>query len=653
VTIRAPGPAAATPPWAGRSAPADATQTVTTADAATWDTLAAHRLEDLAGLVPGLQVDTANAGLSSAIRLRGFAVTRLLYNGQPDVQRMFVRDLATVDRIEVLSGPAGVLQGIASPGGAVNYVGKQPHFEAARVLRLGVDADGVGDGLLDLTGPLAGLPLAYRLVLSASDGSRAPAALPQRHRTVLGALGWAFAPGGLLTLEAEQMANHTPFVFGTVITGGGTPQAAPRYDQLYVLPGGAPAARRMQRWALEARQQLDNGAAISARWSTAGVTRDETLLGFWGLETDQALSGYVTRYHDDARQTAFTLRAEGEARWAGTTHRLAAGLDGFQQGFLQTGVQGIDGFRLDVAQPDFSAVQVDALPTTRRYSHEQQRDGAAWFSDRVALHRAIDAVLGWRHTRYRIDADRRGTGLATQADGSGDAAHLGLLWRLDAAWRAYAALSTGFEPNRGTVRDGSYLPPQRQRQTEAGLRWAGAADTQLAAAAFRIRLSQLPMTDPADRTAVISSGERAVQGLQAVLHTQAAGLTIDAHAQAIAMRQVVRTSAGLGDDFPGASRYTAGARLSGPLGGDTPGRSRWALALSAVGPRMADAANTTRLAGYGLAHLSVDWPASPSTTVSAGVRNLLDRRYVEAVTALDDVYQGPRRQAWVRLDQWF
>lgn len=32
-----------------------------------------------------------------------------------------------------------------------------------------------------------------------------------------------------------------------------------------------------------------------------------------------------------------------------------------------------------------------------------------------------------------------------------------------------------------------------------------------------------------------------------------------------------------------------------------------------------------------------------------GVRNLGDIRYVESVTAVDDVFQGPRRQWWLGL----
>ena len=89
----------------------------------------ARRLEDLTGLVPGVVAEPLNAGLSTALKLRGFALTRLHYNGLPDIQRMFRCDLVTVERVEVLRGPAALPDGITSPGGVVNYVGKRPSTE--------------------------------------------------------------------------------------------------------------------------------------------------------------------------------------------------------------------------------------------------------------------------------------------------------------------------------------------------------------------------------------------------------------------------------------------------------------------------------------------------------------------------------------------
>ena len=132
------------------------------------------RIEDIAGLVPGLQVDVLNAGLSSAVKLRGFAVTRLHYNGMPDVQRMFTRDLVTVDRIDVLAGPSALALGITSPGGVMHYVGKQPRFKTSHTASFKLDSNGVGRAEIDLTGRMGHdqSPLAFRLVAAGQDGTQ-------------------------------------------------------------------------------------------------------------------------------------------------------------------------------------------------------------------------------------------------------------------------------------------------------------------------------------------------------------------------------------------------------------------------------------------------------------------------------------------------
>ena len=71
------------------------------------------------------------------------------------------------------------------------------------------------------------------------------------------------------------------------------------------------------------------------------------------------------------------------------------------------------------------------------------------------------------------------------------------------------------------------------------------------------------------------------------------------------------------------------------------------LGLTTVGPRMGDAANTVRVAGYARidAGARSAWPGGHA--VQVGVRNLTNTRYVEAVTAVDDVFQGPLRQLWL------
>ncbi len=80
---------------------------------------------------------------------------------------------ATVDRVEVLKGPASLLYGIQDPGGVVNMVSKKPELEQYNALTLRGSTYGDGKngsgGTLDSTGALGESGLAYRMVLDHED----------------------------------------------------------------------------------------------------------------------------------------------------------------------------------------------------------------------------------------------------------------------------------------------------------------------------------------------------------------------------------------------------------------------------------------------------------------------------------------------------
>jgi iron complex outermembrane recepter protein len=91
------------------------------------------RLDELADNVSGVQAERGYGGLSSqGYRIRGFITNfETLRNGFPDYGYFSPRDVANVERVEFLKGPAAVLYG-GSPtqyyggSGVVNTVTKKP-----------------------------------------------------------------------------------------------------------------------------------------------------------------------------------------------------------------------------------------------------------------------------------------------------------------------------------------------------------------------------------------------------------------------------------------------------------------------------------------------------------------------------------------------
>jgi iron complex outermembrane receptor protein len=640
----APGRSLALHGWStGRS--------LTAIDADDLDTWAPLRLEDLTGLIPGAVVEPLNAGLSTAVKVRGFAVSRLHYGSMPDIQRLFSRDLATVARVEVLGGNAATALGITSPGGAIRYLGKRPTATPFVTAALQAGSHGHVRATLDTSGPLGaiGSGLRYRAIAAVEDGQQGWASLPRRRQTGMLTLTRTYDHGEFgIDLQAQH--NKTPFSFGTVITNAGPAGTPARpadvaWDRLLVLDGGAPTQRHYRQLVAHWRHAFDGGATLQADLSAARVTRDETLIGYWTLVSPDAVSSYFTEYRDQYRQGSGRLELQLPMRVGRWQHDVRLGTDAYHQQFLFKGDQHIGAIVAPVDAPDFSAL-VDGPPERwPRYNDERIVERAAWIANRARLGDTLELSAAVRRQHYGIGSDRVGTGRVRVAGAAATTSSAGLDWTFAADWRAWASRASGMEPNRGMTATGQFLPAQRSRQSELGLQWRGGR-FRTSAAVWRIDLDNVAMTDPADRTAVIAAGSRQVDGIEWRADWRVTDWSFSANAAGLRSRHRVKTSSSLGEQFVGVPGTTGGFQFKGPI--VFPGRipATLAIFLTGVGSRMGNAANTVRVPGYVRidSMLNLRWRQHEWF---AGVRNLGDIRYVEAVTAVDDVFQGARRQWWV------
>lgn len=605
--------------------------------------LAPARLEDIIGVVPGAQPGVLNAGLSTAVMVRGFAVTRMRWNGLPDIQRLFVRDLHTVERVEVLRGPEAVLEGITSPGGVVRYRGKVPQFTARHRVGVDVGEHGWQGATIDSTGPL-GDRFAYRLVGAFQDGRTRPGNFTERRDHALAGLAWRYHDDGQLRVESEYQRNARPYLFGTVRTA----EQGVMYDRLYASPEQR-TRRTYERHGLAWEHAVHEQLTFAADYSRAKVGRDETLIGFWSIRNADSLWGYYTRYRDRYTQANLRLEARLAFETAGLAHRLVLGRDDNRQHIDFGGVQNIAGFTVDIAAPDFSTVDPSSLPVTRRFNHEHYRDRAWYAGLRSSLGDVAHLTLGLRDSDYQISADRTGAGLIPAAEAGAPTWHAGLVLRLANGLHGHAALGTGIEPNRGFTRTGDFLPPQHSRQIEVGLRWSPVAALDMTAALWRTRLDNLPMVDPLDRTALVSTGSRQVEGMEFSTTVNRGTWRWQANATWMDSRNLSKTFNGQGDAFVNVPRFSASLRVGHEF--SIPGAQPLHLWLAGVlvGKRYGDAANSFEVPAYRRWDLGGEYALARATRVRFGVRNLTDKRYVEAITNASDVYQGPRRHTWIGL----
>lgn len=589
----------------------------------------ADRLEDVLKSA-GVGSSSNNAGgLGPGINLRGFDVGgRLFVDGLPDIERFYSRDLATVATVEVLKGHSSVLYGQAAPGGTINYRLQQPSGASRSEVTLSTDNAGLHRLVLDHDQPFG--DAALRLIYAGQSGATFIEQVGNRRQSLL-LSGRLRYDGGMVRVELEYQRNERPYGFGTVHADGRF-----WYDRYYIAPASR-ALRQYRRQALYWEQALAPGWTLDAALGLAQVRRHETLAGFWTISGPGTLSSYYRKLDDEAGQNNLRIELRGEHTLAGLLTETALGYQCDRQRIDFSGPQNIGAYAIALAAPDFRR-DWNALPLAARIARERYRESGLFGLTKVALSEGVHVMAGLRQSALKID-----TASATTASTAADIDHLssvaGASWQVVPQWTLHLSRSESFEPNRGTTRSGGFLQPRQGRQWETGLAAAG-RHWRATLALFDLEQSRLTAPDPLDKNALVTIGTARVRGAEAALRWSVGALAWSANLGWQRPRNTDKVSHDLGERLVNVPARYGAMRLEWHAG------ARWRLwsAVAAVGQRPGDAENSFTAAGYAVVGAGIAYRIDDATSLSLEGGNLADRRYVEALSASDDVYQGERRR---------
>ncbi|NMM28290.1 MAG: TonB-dependent receptor [Glaciimonas sp.] len=578
----------------------------------------------------GIGSTSTNAGgLGTGINLRGFDVgSRLFVNGHPDIQRLYARDLATVDVIEILKGHSSVLYGQAAPGGTVNYVLHKPTGILQSEASLSVDNYGLRRLVVDHDQPLG--DSAIRVIYAGQTGNTFIEPIDNRRQSLM-LSGRHRYNGGGISAEVEYQRNERPFGFGTVFAGGRY-----WYDRYYIAPASR-ALREYQRQALYWDHELANGWSINAALNFAQVKRNETLAGFWTITSATTLSSYYRELTDNVDQNNFRIELRGSHTLGGMKNDTIVGYQQDRQRINFSGPQNIAGYSIDIANPNLN-LNWDALPLPARVSRERYNEsGVFWFNQLQATDR-IRVIAGLRESAIKIE-----TGNATTTSTAADIRHLssvgGVAWQPVPQLALHLTRSESFEPNRGTTRSGGFLQPRQGNQWETGIRYEGRRwDMKLAV--FDLQQSNLTAADPLDKNALVTIGTIRVQGIETAARWDHGALSWDANMGWQRAWNGAKTSSSLGNRIVNVPSVYGAIRLHWRVS------SNWLLwgAVAGVGQRAGDPKNTFTAPGYATLSAGARYRIDLKTSLALEAGNLADKRYVEALSAADSVYQGERRR---------
>jgi len=139
------------------------------------DDIGAVRIEEAYDYVSGINRQNSWGGLRDNFSIRGFAGnpntanTNFLRNGFSDNRgHNASRDMANIERLEVIKGPASALYGSSEPGGILNIVTKKPQFKPGHAIGFYAGSYDTYRTTLDSTGPISET-FAYRINVAAED----------------------------------------------------------------------------------------------------------------------------------------------------------------------------------------------------------------------------------------------------------------------------------------------------------------------------------------------------------------------------------------------------------------------------------------------------------------------------------------------------
>ena len=484
-------------------------------------------VEDALRNTTGISLKNTDRGRNN-VTARGFEITNYQFDGVP----MFTGNagaetLSTVpfDRVEVVRGSTGLLNGAGDPSAAINLVRKRADsktFTATVEGELG--SWNHRAGTLDLTTPLnSDASVRARLVLHANEQDSFIDLENTQGSVFYGVVDADLTPDTRLSVGTSQETRKRNGVYWGGLTYWHADGTRTNWDR------SKTTATRWNQWDTEEttafaslEHKLANRWRLRADLSHRKQVEDSKLLWVTGAPdrtTGLGLSAYPYHYHAEPTQNHAGFSATGPFSLWGREHELTFGV---MNSRLKAGWDNRDAVG-DVAEVgNFNQWDGNypepALSPFYRGSKDTTTQTGAHVASRLQITDALKFIAGGRVSNWKQDGEVGvWTAQAYTIKHSGVfTPYAGVVLDLSDQLSAYASYTTIFKPQTEKDRFGQYLDPLEGNSAEIGVKgefFSGRLNA--SAAVFRIDQDNLATPDAGHfepGTATVAS--RAAQGVK-------------------------------------------------------------------------------------------------------------------------------------------
>lgn len=480
-----------------------------------------NRLDDALRNVAGVTQDF-NSGPYLTYRIRGFEAlnNNFLRNGLTDPGAGELVELSSVERVEVLKGPASVLFGLGNPGGTINLITKQPLSEPFYDVDATVGNYSFYRGAIDLSEPLNdSKTVLYRLNTAYRNSDSFIDFYNSEHFNISPVVSVAIGERTNLILEGDYIdtrdSGFTPFVppVGSVLSNpnGKIPRNRNVGEPSDEINASLIRAGYRLEHKLSDNWSLRNAFAYNFR----DYSDKRTLPG--ELEPDnRTLNRSYRDYHFQSISYTLATNVVGKFSTGSIKHQLLFGIDlnSFENktpSYRDTTAASIDIFNPIYGQPrgELSDESRDTTVT---------KSLGIYLQERISLTDSFKVLLGGRFDTFDQRSENFSADTETSKSDSAFSPRLGIVYQPISAISLYASYINSFAAANGLYLFGGSLEgafePERGRQYEIGVK-ADLNDRLSATLAFYdLTRTNVLTEDPDNPDFQIQTGEQNSQGIE-------------------------------------------------------------------------------------------------------------------------------------------
>ncbi|HFK5767155.1 TPA: TonB-dependent siderophore receptor [Enterobacter asburiae] len=414
-------------------------------------------------------------GTQDAFVRRGFGANRdgsIMTNGLRTVlPRSFN---AATERVEVLKGPASTLYGILDPGGLINVVTKRPEKTFGGSLSATSSSFGGGTGQVDVTGPIDGTRLAYRLTGEYQDEDYWRNFGNERSTFIAPSLTW-FGDDATVTVLYSHRDYKTPFDRGTIFDLN-TKKAVnvdrkTRFDEPFNVTDGQSDLA-----------QLNAEYRLNSQWTAKfdySYSQDKYSDNQARVMAYDSKTGNLTRRVDATQgstQRMHTTRADlqGNVDIAGFYNEILTGVSYENYDLLRTDMIRCKNVKdFNIYHPSYGSLgKCTTVSASDSDQTIKQESYSAYAQDALYLTDKWIAVAGMRYQYYTQYAGK-GRPFNVNTDSRDDqwTPKLGLVYKLTPAVSLFANYSQTFMPQSSIASYIGDLPPETSNAYEIGAKF--------------------------------------------------------------------------------------------------------------------------------------------------------------------------------------